>query len=139
MAADDDPLGRMLDRRRQVFLAELREEDRLFAEASVVHLPDMAEWQAAVYLLTGCEPVWQALGDEIVSERSPVAALLEVEHPRRAWSEGEREAMRWALHFWDQARHPAEFPAVFDRHLFARWIVAAHLRQGLVPVFGPPT
>ncbi len=43
-------------------LALLRNSDPSFAEASVLYPDDMGEWQAAVYLLTGCEEVSSAVG-----------------------------------------------------------------------------
>ena len=64
---DDEPLGDLLagsrDRAQQfnVWLDQLRAGDPAFAEASLLYPDDMGEWQAAVYLLTGCDQVWLAL------------------------------------------------------------------------------
>lgn len=41
---------------------QLRSGDPTFAEASARYPDHMSEWQAAVYLLTGSDVVWAALG-----------------------------------------------------------------------------
>lgn len=137
MTADPDrlppPSAVLPDTGRSGFIDRLRAEDPAFAEASVPYEDDMGEWQSAVYLLTGCEPIWRALGSAVVAERSMVPVLDEVENPRRAWSGSEDEVMTWAAHFWDLRRHPASFPATFQGFLFDRWITALHLRGGHAP------
>ena len=49
---------------------QLRSGDPAFAEASILHPGDMSEWQATVYLLTGCEEVSAALGGSVLADRS---------------------------------------------------------------------
>jgi hypothetical protein len=123
-----------VEQRRQfaVFLAQLRAVEPPFAEASVMQPDEVGQWHAAVYLLTGCGPAWDALGPAVVAQSSLGAVREALESPRR-WTESERAAMEWALHFWRPDSFPATFPA-FRGFLFTRWIVAAHLRQGVVPV-----
>jgi hypothetical protein len=122
-----DPLASFLDR--------LRDQDPAFADASVLYDDHMGEWQAAVYLLTGCEPVWGALGAAVMAERSMIPVSSEIFNARRAWRASEGEAMAWAAHFWE-AGHRANFPAAFQAPLFDRWITALHLRKGRAPT-GP--
>jgi hypothetical protein len=43
----------------------------------------MGEWQAAVYLLTGCEPLWRMLRAAVMAERSMAPIIGEIENPRR--------------------------------------------------------
>jgi hypothetical protein len=49
--------------RRQfaVLLAQLRAAEPRFSEASILLPDEVGEWHAAVYLLTGCGPVWENL------------------------------------------------------------------------------
>lgn len=115
------------------FIDRLRAQDPDFAEASVLYEDDMGEWQSAVYLLSGCEPIWRALGTVLMAERSMAPVLDEVKNPQRAWSASEDEVMAWAAHFWDLHRHPANFPSTFQGSLFDRWIAALHLRDGRAP------
>lgn len=114
------------------FIAQLRARDPAFAEASVLHPDEMGEWQAAVYLLTGCEPVWGALGAAVMADRSMLPVHTELHQPTIVWAQLDLEVMAWVMHLWDYQRNPAELP-YFDRPLFDRWIIALHLRQGLVP------
>jgi hypothetical protein len=118
------------------FLDRLRDQDPAFAKASVLYDDEMGEWQAAVYLLTGCEPVWKALGAAVIAERSMVPVFGEIFNAKRAWTANEGEAMAWAAHFWDARGHRANFPSSFQGPLFDRWITALHLRQGRAPA-GP--
>jgi hypothetical protein len=122
------------------FIDHLRAQDPAFAEASVLHPDDMGEWQAAVYLLTCCDPVWRVLGAAVMAERSVAPIISEIENPRRAWSASEGEVMAWAAHFWELRRHRADFPSTFQSFLFERWIAALHLRDGRAPhgAPGPP-
>jgi hypothetical protein len=120
-----DPLASFLDR--------LRDQDPAFAKASVLYGDEMGEWQAAVYLLTGCEPVWEALGAAVIAERSMVPVFGEIFNARRAWMASEGEVMAWAAHFWDARRHRANFPSSFQGPLFDRWTTALHLRKGRAP------
>jgi hypothetical protein len=115
-----------------VFLAQLRAVEPPFAQASVLQPDEIGEWHAAVYLLTGCGSVWEALGSAITAQVSIAPVREELESLGRPWSPGQRVAMEWALHFWRPDLYPASFPA-FRGFLFTRWIVAAHLRKGLVP------
>jgi|SRR6186997_985442 len=119
--------------RRQfaVFLAQLRAAEPRFAEASILQPDEVGAWHAAIYLLTGCEPVWKELGPVIVDQCS-IAPVREELESSRPWSRSQRAAMTWALHFWKPDQFPASFPA-FRGFLFTRWIVAAHLRKGVVP------
>jgi hypothetical protein len=93
----------------------------------------LGEWQAAVYLLTGCDPVWRVLGGTVMAERSIAPIVSEIENPWRAWSGSEYEVMAWAAHFWELRRYPASFPSTFQSFFFERWIVALHLRKGQAP------
>jgi len=122
--------------RRQfaVLLAQLRAAEPRFSEASIL-LPDEAgEWHAAVYLLTGCGPVWDRLGPPIVAQVSLGPVLEEMQSARRRWTHSQRAAMEWAMHFWRPDKYDASFPVEFQGFLFTRWIVAAYLQRGMVPV-----
>lgn len=121
--------------RRQfaLLLAQLRSAEPPFAKASILHPDDVGEWHAAVYLLTGCGSVWEALGPAIVAQGSIGPIREEVDSSRRPWTPSQREAMEWALHFWRPDRFAASFPVTFQRFLFTRWVVAAFLRKGLAP------
>ena len=106
-----------------------------FAEASALYPWDMTEWQAAVYLLTGCELVWTC-----DRRRGAGGPLDRPGDPRARGAAGERGAasedavMAWAAHFWDVGqRRPAKFPYVFEQFYFHRWITACHLRQKMAP------
>lgn len=121
--------------RRQLalLLAQLRSVEPQFAEASILQPDEVGEWHAAVYLLTGCGPVWDALGPAIVAQSSVGPVREEIESSRHAWTPDQRLVLEWALHFWRPDRFAASFPATFPRFLFTRWIVAAYLRKGLAP------
>ena len=122
--------------RRQfaVLLAQLRAAEPRFAEASILLPNEVGEWHAAVYLLTGCGSVWERLGPPIVAQCSLSPVCEEMESARRRWTPSERAAMEWALHFWRPDKYEASFPVAFQGFLFTRWIVAAHLQKGLVPM-----
>jgi hypothetical protein len=111
------------------FIDQLRAQDPAFAEASVLYPDDMGEWQAAVYLLAGCDPVWRVLGAAVMAERSTAPVISEIENPRRGWSASEDEVLAWAAHFWELRRNRANFLSTFQGPLFDRWIIALHLRQ----------
>jgi hypothetical protein len=136
---DDDPIEDVLARARHrskrctAWLDQLRAGDPPFAEASALYPEDMSEWQSAVYLLTGNDLVWGALGRDVIGQRSIGPAIDDLEEPRRAWSSSEDAVMAWAAHFWDVDRKPAKFPYVFEQFLFYRWITACHLRQRIPP------
>jgi hypothetical protein len=115
------------------FIDQLRAQDSTFAEASVLYPDDMGEWQAAVYLLTGCDPVWRVLGAAAMAERSMAPVISEIQNPRRGWSASEDEVLAWAAHFWELRRYPANFPSTFQDFLFERWIAALHLRDQRAP------
>jgi hypothetical protein len=121
--------------RRQfaLLLAQLRAAEPRFAEASILYPDEVGEWHAAIYLLTGCGPVWGLLGSEIVDQRSLDPVREELDSSQRLWSSDERATMEWALHFWSPDRFTASYPATFRRFLFTRWIVASYLRKGLPP------
>jgi hypothetical protein len=136
---DDEPLETLLarsgDRAQQfnVWLHQLRGGDPAFAEASLVYPADMGEWQAAVYLLTGCDQVWLALAQHVLGGTSIAPVINELEDGRRAWSSSETAVMRWTAHFWDVNRWPAKFPYVFETYYFRRLITACHLYRKLTP------
>lgn len=131
----DDVLARARDRaaRYATWLAHLRSGDPRFAEASALQPDDWDEWQSAVYLLTGCDAVWDQLGSTILTERSIAPVLRELETPSQPWSGSEEAVLKWAAHFWDVYRWPAGFPWVFEQFYFYRWIVACHLRKRIPP------
>jgi hypothetical protein len=135
--AIEDTVARSRDRAEQfsVWLEHLRVGDPIFAEASILYPSDMSEWQSAVYLLTGCQSAWVALGAAVLAERSLAPVIHELERPRRAWSSSERAVMTWAAHFWDIDRHPAKFPYSFEQFYFYRLITALHLRQRIPPAW----
>lgn len=136
---DDDPIeatiAHMRDRadRFAVWLEWLRAGDPAFAEASALYPEDMGEWQAAVYLLSGCNEVWGGLAGGVLGQRSIAPAIHELEQPRRAWSSSEDVVMQWASHFWDVDRWPAKFPYAFEEFYFRRWIAACHLYRTIPP------
>lgn len=131
----DEILARSRDRtvRYDAWLAHLRAAEPTFTEASAVYPADMSEWQSAVYLLTGCEDVWAALGNAVIADQSIAPVIAELATPRRAWSASGRTVMEWAAHFWDVDRWPAKFPYVFEQFYFHRWVVACHLRKHISP------
>ncbi len=120
--------------RRQLasLLSRLRSAEPPFAEASILQPDEVGGWHAAVYLLTGCGSVWDALGPAIVAQASlePVREEINV---AGLWTETDRTAMEWALHFWRPDRFTAAYPASFPQFMFTRWIVASFLRKGLAP------
>jgi hypothetical protein len=126
-----DALADICDReaRFKLWLDQVRAGDPAFAEASALYPWDMGEWQAAVYLLTGCGEVWRALGAPVLAERSLGPVVAELQSPRRPWAASEDAVMEWAAHFWDVDRSRVKFPYVFQRFYLQRWIVACHLRQ----------
>lgn len=123
----------LLDMGLAAFVEQLRARDRAFAEVSSLYPDDMGEWQAAVYLLSGCETVWRVLGAAVLAERSMAPIISEIGNARRAWSASETEVMAWAAHFWEFRRNRADFPFAFGDPLFDRWVVALHLRKGRGP------
>ena len=135
---DDDPREEIFARARprralRALARALRSGDSAFAEASALYPPDMSEWQAAVYLLSGCEEVWGELGGRVMRERSIALVIEELERPRRPWGSSEDAVMQSAGDFWDVERWPAKFLYVFERFLFYRWVAACHLRQRIPP------
>lgn len=135
----DEPLeltiadARECEQRFDAWVQELRRSDPQFAEASRLYPCDMGEWQAAVYLLSGCRDAWTRLRPAVLAQRSIAPVLGELEHPHRAWSSSEEAVMRWAIHFWDVDQRATQFPYSFGRFYFHRWITALHLRQRLLP------
>jgi hypothetical protein len=123
----EDLLSRSRDREQRfnVWLDQLRAGDPAFAEASLFYPADMGEWHAAVYLLTGCDQVWLALAQHVLSDVSIAPVINELEDNRRAWSSSEDAVMRWAAPFWDVDRWPAKFPHVFEAYYFRRWVTPA--------------
>ena len=121
------------ERRFGLWLDQLRACDLSFAEASTLRPDDMGEWQAGVYLLTGCDTVWSELGGRVLAERSLQAAVDERDQPRRWWSPGEDAAIRWAAHFWDPRYSGPGFPSEFDHFHFRRWVTACPLCKRTAP------
>jgi hypothetical protein len=142
---DDEPLEDLLARSRDraqqfdSWLDQLRAGDPAFAEASALYPADMNEWQAAVYLLTGCQQIWRALARDVLTEVTIAPVVNELEHPSRAWSSSEEAVMRWAAHFWDVYLSQATFPYVFETYYFRRWITACHLYKRITPAFPSDT
>ena len=142
---DDELLEDLLARSRDnaqrfnIWLDQLRAGDPAFAEASLLYPADMGEWQAAVYLLTGCDQVWLALAGDVLRDVSIAPAVIELEDRRRAWSSSEDAVMRWAAHFWDVDRWPARFPYVFETYYFRRWVAACHLYKRITPAIASDT
>ena len=134
-SALEESLARERERRGRyaAHLQRLRDSDPVFAGASAVHPVDHTQWQSAVYLLTGCRPVWRALGGPILATRSiaPVNAALARGRPGPAGIE--RALLMWATHLWDPARPPAGYPEHFSEFYFRRWVDALHLRHRLAP------
>jgi hypothetical protein len=122
--------------RRQfaVLLAQLRAAEPRFSEASILLPDEVGEWHAAVYLLTGCGSVWERLGPPIVAQVSLGPVVEEMQSARRRWTHSQRAAMEWAMHFWRPDKYAASLPVAFQGFLFTRWIVAAHLQRGVVPM-----
>ena len=132
---DDDAFEDILPRaeRFAAFVEALRAGDPAFAEASALYAPDMGEWQGAVYLLTGCDEVWRAVGAAVLGDRSMAPLIAEMQDPARAWSHSEGAIMEWAAHFWDVNRWPARLPWSFQEFYFQRWITSLHLRKTMPP------
>jgi hypothetical protein len=136
---DDDPIEDLITRSRErahhfrAWLEQLRAGDPAFADASMLYPDDMGEWQAAVYLLTGCQEVWHALAHDVLGDVSIGPVIDELERPRRPWSGSENTVMLWAAHFWDVDRWPARFPYVFETYYFHRWTSACHLHKKIPP------
>lgn len=119
--------------RFRTWVEELRAGDETFAEASGLYPPDVGEFQAAVYLLTGCPRVWRVLGPQVIERTSIAPVVRELERPTGAWSASEQAAIEWAAYFWDTDRAPPRVPYMVEQALFRRWIAALHLRQRLAP------
>jgi len=136
---DQDPLKEMFARARDraerlnLWLEHLRSADPAFAEASALSPEDMGEWQAAVYLLTGCEVVWAATRTAVLAEHSMGIVIHDLQDPHRACSSSEKAVMQKAAHFSDVDRWPAKFPFVFEEFYFQRWITARHLYNKMPP------
>lgn len=136
---DDQPLDGLLAYSRarveqfNIWLDQLRAGDPAFAEASPLYPDDMNEWQAATYLLTGCDEVWGTVRCHVLADATVAPVVAELEHPRRAWSSSETAVMRWAAHFWDVYRTDVEFPYVFEQFYFQRWMTSCHLYKRIAP------
>jgi hypothetical protein len=145
-SADDNALEESLTRgrerleRHEEFIARLCADDPVFAEASVLHGPDNAPWQAAVYLLTGCRPVWGALGSRVLIDRSIAPDVQALARANGRGVGSERAVMEWAAHFWEVERHHTRYPCEFGEYYFRRWMTALHLRHRMppVPATNPP-
>jgi len=124
------------DRQFADWLDQLRRGDPIFAEASVLQADGWGEWQAGVYLLTGCHEAWKTLGDQVLEEASIAPVVYELDSPTRGWSSGERTLLGWVAHFWDTDIPEGGYPYRFDEHHFRRWIRACHLYQPLAPNSG---
>ena len=131
----DQILERLRGRDRQFlyWLDGLRNNDPVFTQASVLHPADRGEWQAAVYLLTGCREAWTTLGSQVLEERSIAPVVYELDQPSRGWSSGERMLLGWVAHFWDVDCPEGGFPYRFDEDHFRRWIIACHLYKHIPP------
>jgi hypothetical protein len=128
-------LSRMRDDDHQFrfWIDGLRNSDPTFAAASILQAEDWGEWQAAVYLVTGCHKAWAALGSEILADSSIGPVVHELDHGRRGWSSSERLLLRWAAHFWDIDISEVSFPCCFDEYNFRRWVTACHLYKHMAP------
>ena len=124
---------RSRDQQFLVWIDGLCDNDPTFAQASVLQDDDWGEWQAAVYLLTGCHEAWTALGPEILASRSIGPVVHELDHGHRGWSSSELLLLRWAAHFWDVGLSEVSFPYSFDEFNFRRWITACHLYKHIPP------
>jgi hypothetical protein len=124
---------RSRDQQFLVWIDGLCDNDPTFARASLLHNDDLGEWQAAVYLLTGCHEAWTALGPEILASRSIWPIVQELDHGHRGWSSSELLLLRWAAHFWDVGLSEVSFPYSFDESNFRRWITACHLYKHIPP------
>jgi hypothetical protein len=128
-------LGRLHRRDRQFagWLATLRHDDPIFAQASVLAADSWGEWQAAVYLLTGSFEAWQHFAADILAEGSIAPVIRELQDPQRGWSCGEQTLLSWAAHFWNVSASQVSFPGRLDEPSFRRWTNAAHLYQRIPP------
>jgi hypothetical protein len=81
----EDVFARSRERaaRYEDFLVTLRQSDPAFGSPRRFTAGDMAKWQAAVYLLTGCEEVWSELGAAVLAERSIGRVSAQLDKPRR--------------------------------------------------------
>jgi hypothetical protein len=122
------------DQEFQHWLDQLRDADPTFARASALQRADWGEWQAAVYLLTGCWQAWTALGPDVVTTGSIAPVIDELERHRRGWSSGEQAVLRWTAHFWDTGLSEVGFPCSLDEQHFYRWITACHLYKHTTPL-----
>lgn len=114
------------------WLAQVRTDDRTFAEASTPYPADMNEWQAT-YLLTGCEQLWTAVEPEVRCDPSMAAVIRELDQPRRACSSSQEAVMRWGAHSWEVDRSKVSSPYVFKHFYFPRWIIASHPYKRVPP------
>jgi hypothetical protein len=102
---DDEPLEDLLAQSRyhaqqfNIWLDQLRAGDPAFAEASPLYPDDMGEWQAAVYLLAGCDQVWLPLAQNVLTEVSiaPVYQRARAPSPRLVLKRRRGRAMGGAL------------------------------------------
>ena len=137
--AGDNPLEESLERaqiREQRYLAFLERacaREPAFAEASRLHPPERSHWQAAVWLLTGCRPVWCQLRSPVLADRSlaPVAAAC-ARRPRHSRG-SEPLLIEWAAHLGDPTQPAPAYPDGFSDFTFRRWVAALHIRRRLAP------
>jgi hypothetical protein len=120
------------------WLDQLCSHDQRFAQASVLYPDEHTEWQSAVYLVTGNYDIWTSLGPHVLADVSIAPIVLELEHPHRGWSSGERMLMNWAAHLWNIDDRQVVYPYQFDHHHFSRWITACHIRERLTPSMTDP-
>lgn len=125
---------RSRDQQFHCWLDKLRDAELTFARASALQPADWGEWQAAVYLLTGCSQAWTVLGPEVLATGSIAPVIDELEHHRRGWSSGEHAVLAWTAHFWDTGRPEVGFPCSLDEQHFYRWITACHLYKHSTPL-----
>jgi hypothetical protein len=133
LARDDVAQSRADAQEFSRWLEQLRSHDRRFAQASVLYPDDHAEWQSAVYLITGNDEIWSSLGPHVLADVSIAPVVLELERPHRGWSSGEWMLMDWTAHLWNIGDRQVVYPYNFDRRHFSRWITACHIRDHRTP------
>ncbi len=137
---DDQPIDEILtrscgrDTQFLFWLDGLQDTDPTFAQASVLHADDWREWQATLYLLSGCEQIWAALGPRVRADRSISPAVHGLERGRRPRSSSEHAVRRWVAHVWnDRNNSEVGLQSAFEEFYFLRWITACHLYKRIAP------
>jgi hypothetical protein len=140
----DNPLEESLERtrvREQSYLAFLEracQRAPAFAEASTLYPPECSHWQAAMWLLTGCPPIWHEFRSPVLSTRSlaPVIAAC-TRRPPQAARGSDLLVIEWAAHLGDADQPPPAYPEGLSDPIFRRWVAALHLRRRLAPAEDP--